>query len=162
MEPIRCPKCGAIVKIDFCDPSFYGWTCPCCGQSGVNLITPGAKIRATSGFIKKLDDDELDKGVGVTTTNATGDGYDTVVPSIYSTTTHCEICDEEFEYDTRHMHICPKCRETVVKIRKLLDGQKPIQILSVDSTGQRTDGATCKTISFPRDVAAPGTDIRLF
>lgn len=171
VEPIRCPKCGAVIKVDtsvvLCsNPPCYNWTCPNCGEKGITekgafIPLENQTFEATSGYIQKLDEPDL--GVGITTTNAMGDGYNTVcvVPSIYSTTTHCEICDEEFEYDTRHMHICPKCREAVVKIRKLLDGQKPIQILSVDSTGQRTDGATCKTISFPRDVTAPGTDIKL-
>lgn len=159
MESIKCPKCGAIVKIDFCDPAFYGWTCPCCGQSGVNLITSGAKIRTASGFIKKLDDDELDKGIGVTTTNATDNSYSTInaVPSIYSTSTQCEICGEKFKYDEKHMHICPKCREAVVKIRKLLDGQQSIQILSVDDKEPKSD-----SITFPNGIARSGVGVRLF
>lgn len=135
VEPIRCPKCGTIVKVDLykiltSNPPCYEWTCPNCGEKGNTkhgdvIAFENQVIPATSGYVQKLDEPDL--GVGVTTTNAMGDGYNTVcaVPSIYSTTTHCEICDEKFEYDTRHMHICPKCREAVVKIRKLLDGQKP-------------------------------------
>lgn len=161
--PIRCPKCGTTVNVNTSmiltsNPPCYEWTCPNCGEKGYtkqgDIITfENQNGRATSGYIRKVD--EPDPGVGrVTTTNATGDGYNTIngVLSIYSTSTQCEICGEEFEYDAKHMHICPKCREAVVKTRKLFDGQQPIQILSVDSTVQRTDGTTCKTISFPVEV----------
>lgn len=73
--------------------------------------------RATSGYIQKVS--EPDPGVGVTTTNATGDGCNTInaVPSIYSPMTECEICGEEFKFDSRS-YICPKCREAIVKLRK--------------------------------------------
>ena len=144
-EPIRCPKCGAIVKVIAIRFPDIEWKCSMCGESG------SIKQGATSGYIQKVG--EPDPGVGVTTTNATGDGYNTInaVPSIYSPMTECEICGEEFKFDNRS-YICPKCREAVVKIRKLFDGQQSIQILSVDSTVQRTDGTTCKTISFPVEV----------
>lgn len=38
-EPIRCPKCGAIVKVDLykiltSNPPCYEWTCPNCGEKG--------------------------------------------------------------------------------------------------------------------------------
>ena len=38
-EPIRCPKCGSIVKIDLdkistSNPPCYEWTCPNCGEKG--------------------------------------------------------------------------------------------------------------------------------
>ena len=131
-EPIRCPKCGAIVKVDLYkiltpNPKCYEWTCPNCGEKGntkhgdvitfENQITP-----ATSGYIQKIDEPDL--GVGVITTNTTGDGYNTInaVPSIYSNYTECEICGEDFKYDAKHMRICPKCRETVVKLRGTTDG----------------------------------------
>ena len=165
VEPIRCPKCGAIVKVDLykiltSNPPCYEWTCPNCGEKGNtkhgDVITfENQVVPATSGYIQKAD--EADPGVGVTTTNAIGDGYNTVcaVPSIYSTSAQCEICGEEFEYDAKHMHICPKCREAVVKMRKLLDGQKPIQITSVDDKKPKSDG-TNNTIIFPT-----GTDIKL-
>lgn len=73
--------------------------------------------RATSGYIQKVDEPDL--GVGVTTTNTTGDGCNTInaVPSIYSPMTECEICGEEFKFDSRS-YICPKCREAIVKLRK--------------------------------------------
>lgn len=130
-EPIRCPKCGAIVKVDLSkiltsNPPCYEWTCPNCGEKGNtkhgDIITFENQIgHATSGYIQKID--EVDPGVGrVTTTNATSDGYNTInaVPSIYSPMTECEICGEEFKFDSRS-YICPKCREAVVKLRKTAD-----------------------------------------
>lgn len=125
-EPIRCPKCGAIVKVDLykiltSNPPCYEWTCPNCGEKGNtkhgDIITfENQIVPATSGYIQKIDEHDL--GVGVTTTNATGDGYNTInaVPSIYSPMTECEICGEEFKFDSRS-YICPKCREAIVKLR---------------------------------------------
>lgn len=179
VEPIRCPKCGTIVKVDMhtlclSQPPCYSWTCPKCGEKGVTekgapvpfenqtFGTDKPMTPMTSGYIQKVD--EPDPGVGVTTTNATGDGYNTInaVPSIYSPMTECEICGEEFKYDAKHMHICPKCREAVVKIRKLLDGQRPIRILSVDDKKPESINST-SGIAFPYgNVDGPGTDVRLF
>ena len=135
-EPIRCPKCGAIVKVDLSkiltsNPPCYEWTCPNCGEKGNtkhgDIITFENQIGretyqtgyATSGYIQKVG--EPDPGVGVTTTNAT-DGSNTInaVPSIYSPMTECEICGEEFKFDSKS-YICPKCREAVVKLRKTAD-----------------------------------------
>ena len=125
-EPIRCPKCGAIVKVDLSkiltsNPPCYEWTCPNCGEKGNtkqgDIITLENQIgRATLPYIQKVD--EPDPGIGVTTTNATGDGYNTInaVPSICSPMTECEICGEEFKFDSKS-YICPKCREAVVKLR---------------------------------------------
>ena len=129
-EPIRCPKCGSIVKIDLykistSNPPCYEWTCPNCGEKGNtkqgDIITFENQIgRATLPYIQKVG--EPDPGVGVTTTNATGDGYNTInaVPSICSPMTECEICGEEFKFDSRS-YICPKCREAIVKLRKTAD-----------------------------------------
>ena len=129
-EPIRCPKCGAIVKVDLSkiltsNPPCYEWTCPNCGKKGNtkhgDIITFENQIgRATSGYIRKVDEPDL--GVGITTTNATDDSYNTInaVPSIYSPITECEICGEEFKFDSKS-YICPKCREAVVKLRKTAD-----------------------------------------
>lgn len=113
-EPIRCPKCGAIVKVTAIRFPDIEWKCLMCGESG------SIKQGATSGYIQKVS--EPDPGVGVTTTNATGDGYNTInaVPSICSPMTECEICGEEFKFDSRS-YICPKCREAVVKLRKTAD-----------------------------------------
>ena len=113
-EPIKCPKCGAIVKVTAIRFPDIDWNCLMCGESG------SIKQGATSGYIQKVS--EPNPGVGVTTTNATGDGYNTInaVPSIYSPMTECEICGEEFKFDSRS-YICPKCREAVVKLRGTAD-----------------------------------------
>ena len=128
--PIRCPKCGTTVNVNTSmilttNPPCYEWTCPNCGEKGYtkqgDIITfENQTIPATSGYIRKVDEPDL--GVGVTTTNATGDGYNTInaVPSIYSPMTECEICGEEFKFDSRS-YICPKCREAIVKLRKTAD-----------------------------------------
>ena len=125
-EPIRCPKCGAIVNVNTSmiltsNPPCYEWTCPNCGEKGCtkqgDIITfENQTLIRTLPYIQKVG--EPDPGVGATTTNATGDGYNTInaVPSICSPMTECEICGEEFKFDSRS-YICPKCREAVVKLR---------------------------------------------
>ena len=129
--PIRCPKCGTTVnvntsKILTSNPPCYEWTCPNCGEKGCtkqgDIITFENQIPIrTLPYIQKIDEPDL--GVGVTTTNVTGDGYNTInaVPSICSPMTECEICGEEFKFDSKS-YICPKCREAVVKLRKKADG----------------------------------------
>lgn len=131
VQPIRCPKCGTTVNVNTSmilttNPPCYEWICPNCGEKGNikrgDIITfENQTIPATSGYIQKVDEPDL--GVGVTTTNATGDGCNTInaVPSIYSPMTECEICGEEFKFDSRS-YICPKCREAVMKLRKTTDG----------------------------------------
>lgn len=130
-KPIRCPNCGEIVQVDTSMiltsyPPQYKWECPKCGRTGTvgskdDIITfeNQTPIR-TLPYIQKID--EADPGVGVTTTNATGDSYNTInaVPSIYSPMTECEICGEEFKFDSKS-YICPKCREAVVKLRGTAD-----------------------------------------
>lgn len=113
-EPIKCPKCGAIVKVTAIRFPDIEWECLMCGESG------SIKQGATSGYIQKVDEPDL--GVGVTTTNATGDSHNTInaVPSICSPMTECEICGEEFKFDSKS-YICPKCREAIVKLRKTTD-----------------------------------------
>lgn len=130
VQPIRCPKCGTTVNVNTSmilttNPPCYEWTCPNCGKKGYtkqgDIITfENQTKRATSGYIQKVD--EPDPGVGVTTTNATGDGYNTInaVPSICSPMTECEICGEEFKFDSKS-YICPKCREAIVKLRGTAD-----------------------------------------
>lgn len=131
-KPIRCPNCGEIVQVDTSMiltsyPPQYKWECPKCGRTGTvgskdDIITfeNQTPIR-TLPYIQKVG--EPDPGVGVTTTNATGDGYTTInaVPSICSPMTECEICGEEFKFDSRS-YICPKCREAIVKLRETVAG----------------------------------------
>lgn len=126
IAPIRCPKCGTTVNVNTSmiltsNPPCYEWTCPNCGEKGYtkqgDIITfENQTKRATLPYIQKVG--EPDPGVGVTTTNATGDGYNTInaVPSICSPMTECEICGEEFKFDSKS-YICPKCREAIVKLR---------------------------------------------
>lgn len=130
VQPIRCPKCGTTVNVNTSmiltsNPPCYEWTCPNCGKKGYtkqgDIITfENQTGRATSGYIQKVDEPDL--GVGVTTTNATGDSHNTInaVPSICSPMTECEICGEEFKFDSRS-YICPKCREAIVKLRGTAD-----------------------------------------
>lgn len=127
-EPIRCPKCGAIVNVNTSmiltsNPPCYEWTCPNCGEKGYtkqgDIITfENQTKRATLPYIQKVG--EPDPGVGVTTTNADENTRIDVIPAIYSTNTRCIICGEEFGFDGAH-RICPKCREAVVKLRKTAD-----------------------------------------
>lgn len=129
-EPIKCPKCGAIVNVNTSmiltsNPPCYEWTCPNCGEKGYTkqgdtITFENQTLIRTLPYIQKVG--EPDPGVGVTITNATSDGYNTInaVPSIYSPMTECEICGEEFKFDSRS-YICPKCREAIVKLRKTAD-----------------------------------------
>ena len=130
VQPIRCPKCGTTVNVNTSmiltsNPPCYEWTCPNCGEKGYTkqgdiIAFENQTKRATLPYIQKIDEPDL--GVGVTTTNATGDSCNTInaVPSIYSPMTECEICGEEFKFDSRS-YICPKCREAIVKLRKTAD-----------------------------------------
>ena len=131
VQPIRCPKCGTTVNVNTSmiltsNPPCYEWTCPNCGEKGYtkkgDIITfENQTKRATLPYIQKID--EANPGVvGITTTNAAGDDYNTInaVPSICSPMTECEICGEEFKFDSRS-YICPKCREAIVKLRKTTD-----------------------------------------
>ena len=83
-EPIRCPKCGAIVKVDLykiltSNPLCYEWTCPNCGEIGNtkhgDIISFENQIgRATSGYTQKIDEHIPD--TSSTTTNNRGDIID--------------------------------------------------------------------------------------
>lgn len=119
-EPIRCPKCGAIVKVDLykiltSNPPCYEWTCPNCGEKGNtkhgDIITFENQIgRATSGYIQKVDEPDL--GVGVTTTNATG-GYNTINPTPVAKSTVTDpkstACDIPAPKFIQQGWECPKC-----------------------------------------------------
>lgn len=127
-EPIRCPKCGAIVTVKTnviltSYPPCYEWKCPKCGETGYTKSTDTITFEnqiglATSGYIQKVS--EPDPGVGVTTTNADDITTIDITPAIYSTNTKCIICSEEFGFDGEH-RICPKCREAIVKLRGTAD-----------------------------------------
>ena len=128
VQPIRCPKCGTTVNVNTSmiltsNPPCYEWTCPNCGEKGYtkqgDIVTfENQNGRATSGYIRKVDEPDL--GVGVTTTNAEDIETIDIRPAIYSTNTKCIICNEEFGFDGEH-RICPKCREAIVKLRETTD-----------------------------------------
>lgn len=151
MEPIKCPKCGAIVNVNTSmiltsNPPCYEWTCPNCGEKGYtkqgDIITFENHTKlATLPYIQKVG--EPDPGVGVTITNAAGDSYNTInaVPSIYSPMTECEICGEEFKFDGRN-YICPKCREAIVKLRG-----------TADSTANAMPAGNKSTVTDPKSTA---------
>ena len=101
MEPIKCPKCGAIVKVTTCRFPDCEWECLMCGEKG----------SVKSGFWTKADGNTV---IGVTP-----------IWAVY-TNTKCIICGEKFEFDGEHC-ICPKCREAVMKVRKdIYDAQHNI------------------------------------
>lgn len=120
IEPIRCPKCGTIVKVDLFkiltpNPKCYEWTCPNCGEKGNtkhgDVITFENQIgRATSGYIRKVDEPDL--GVGITTTNAT-DGSNTINPTPVTKSTVTDpkstACDIPAPQFIQQGWQCPKC-----------------------------------------------------
>ena len=103
-EPIRCPKCGAIVKVTAIRFPDIEWECLMCGESG------SIKQGATLGYIQKVD--EHDPGVGVTTTNATG-GYNTINPTPVAKSTVTDpkstACDIPAPKWIQQGWECPKC-----------------------------------------------------
>lgn len=105
MEPIKCPKCGAIVKVTAIRFPDVEWKCLMCGESG------SIKQCATSGYIQKVG--EADPGVrSFTTTNATG-GYSTFNPTpvAKSTATDSKLtaCDIPEKPSPQQGWECPKC-----------------------------------------------------
>ena len=103
-EPIKCPKCGAIVKVTAIRFPDIEWECLMCGESG------SIKQGATSGYIQKVD--EADPGVGITTTNATG-GYNTINPTPVAKSTVTDpkstACDIPAPKWIQQGWECPKC-----------------------------------------------------
>lgn len=127
-EPIRCPKCGAIVTVKTnviltSYPPCYEWKCPKCGETGYTKSTDTITFEnqiglATSGGIQRVG--KLDPSVDITATNADDITTIDITPAIYSTNTKCIICSEEFGFDGEH-RICPKCREAIIKLRGTAD-----------------------------------------
>lgn len=103
-EPIRCPKCGAVVEVTTTRFPDLEWRCLMCGESG------SIKRELTSGYIRKVDEPDL--GIGVTTTNATG-SYNTInsTPAIKSTITDPKstACDIPAPTFIQQGWECPKC-----------------------------------------------------
>ena len=119
-EPIKCPKCGAIVNVNTSmiltsNPPCYEWTCPNCGEKGCtkqgDIITfENQTLIRTLPYIQKID--EPDPGVGVTTTNATG-GYNTINPTPVAKSTVTDpkstACDIPAPKFVQQGWECPKC-----------------------------------------------------
>ena len=86
-EPIRCPKCGAIVKVDLykiltSNPKCYEWTCPNCGEIGNTKHGDSISFenqigRAISGYIQKIDEHIPDSN-STTTNNSEVVTYETL------------------------------------------------------------------------------------
>ena len=119
-EPIRCPKCGAIVNVNTSmiltsNPPCYEWTCPNCGEKGCtkqgDIITfENQTLIRTLPYIQKVG--EPDPGVGVTTTNGTG-GYSTINPTPITKSTVTDpkstACDIPAPKFIQQGWECPKC-----------------------------------------------------
>ena len=119
-EPVRCPKCGAIVNVNTSmiltsNPPCYEWTCPNCGEKGCtkqgDIITfENQTLIRTLPYIQKVG--EPDPGVGVTTTNGTG-GYSTINPTPITKSTVTDpkstACDIPAPKFIQQGWECPKC-----------------------------------------------------
>ena len=125
-EPIRCPKCGAIVKVDLykiltSNPPCYEWTCPNCGEKGNtkhgDIISFENQIgRATSGYIQKIDEHIPDPS-STTTNNSEVVDYGTLTnpkptacnipaPKWIQQGWECPKCGAIL---APHQHYCPFC-----------------------------------------------------
>ena len=119
-EPIKCPKCGAIVNVKTnmvltSYPPCYEWKCPKCGETGYTKSTDtitfeNQTLIRTLPYIQKVD--EPDPSVGVTTTNATG-GYSTINPTPITKSTVTDpkstACDIPAPKWIQQGWECPKC-----------------------------------------------------
>lgn len=125
-EPIRCPKCGAIVKVDLykiltSNPPCYEWTCPNCGEKGNTKHGDSISFenqigRATSGYIQKTDEHIPDPS-STTTNNSEVVDYGTLTNP---KPTACDIpapkwiqqgweCPKCGAILAPHQHYCPFC-----------------------------------------------------
>lgn len=112
-EPIRCPKCGAIVKVDLykiltSNPPCYEWTCPNCGEKGNTKHGDSISFenqigRATSGYIQKTDEHIPDPS-STTTNNSEVVDYGTITDT---KPTACNIPAPQF---IQQGWQCPKCK----------------------------------------------------
>lgn len=127
MEPIKCPKCGAIVKVTTGRFPDCEWECLMCGEKG--------SIKSVFG------------------TKADGNTAIGVVPawSVYTNAnTKCTICGEEFKFDDKH-RICPKCREAVVKFREAVAGTA--NAMPADKSTANTKPENKSTVTDPKTTA---------
>lgn len=150
MEPIKCPKCGAIVKVTAIRFPDIEWKCLMCGESG------SIKQCATSGYIQKVD--EPDPGVGsVTTTNATG-GYATIKPTPVAKsavtahkTTECNIPAPQI---IQQGWECPKCGAILAPHQSYCPfcSKKESDWITTVGTGQYTNPTTNNNNTAPSAI----------
>ena len=178
-EPIRCPKCGAIVKVDLykiltSNPKCYEWTCPNCGEIGNtkhgDIISFENQIgRATSGYIQKTDEHIPDPN-STTTNNSEVVDYGTLTnpkptacnipaPKWIQQGWECPKCGAIL---APHQCCCPFCsRKENDWITTVGTGTQPLyaEWTNKDSltppSGQHTNPCTNTTISSGGDINFP-------
>ena len=181
-EPIRCPKCGAIVKVDLykiltSNPPCYEWTCPNCGEKGNtkhgDIISFENQIgRATSGYIQKTDEHIPDPS-STTTNNSEVVPYDTITdpkpaacnipaPKWIQQGWECPKCGAIL---APHQSFCPFCSKKESDwITTVGTGAQPLyaEWTNKDNltppSGQYTNPNTNTTISSGGDINFPKGD----
>lgn len=150
MEPIKCPKCGAIVKVTAIRFPDIEWKCLMCGESG------SIKQGATSGYIQKVG--EADPGVGgVTTTNATG-GYSTANPTPVAKSTATDskstACDIPAPKSIQQGWECPKCGAILAPNQSYCPfcSKKENNWITTVGTGQYTNPTTNNNNTAPSAI----------
>ena len=174
-EPIRCPKCGAIVKVDLykiltSNPPCYEWTCPNCGEKGNtkhgDIITfENQIVPATSGYIQKIDEHIPDPS-STTTNNSEVTAYETLTDP---KPTACDIpapkwiqqgweCPKCGAILAPHQHYCPFCSPSEYGRTNWLGttyGEWTNKDALTPPSGQHTNPYTNTTISSGGDINFP-------
>ena len=181
-EPIRCPKCGAIVKVDLykiltSNPPCYEWTCPNCGEKGNtkhgDIISFENQIgRAISGYIQKVGEHIPDPN-STTTNNSEVVDYGTLTNP---KSTACNIpapkwiqqgwqCPKCGAILAPHQSFCPFCSKKENDwITTVGTGTQPLyaEWTNKDNltppSGQYTNPCTNTTISSGGDINFPKGD----
>lgn len=175
-EPIRCPKCGAIVKVDLykiltSNPKCYEWTCPNCGEIGNtkhgDIISFENQIGcATSGYIQKVGEHIPDPS-STTTNNSEVTAYETLtdpkptacddipVKPFLQQGWECPKCGAIL---APHQHYCPFCSPSEYGRTNWL-GTTYAEWTNKDAltppSGQHTNPYTNTTISSGGDINFP-------
>ena len=145
MEPIKCPKCGAIVKVTANRFPDIEWECLICGESG------SIRQCTTSGYIQKVDEPDLGVG-GVTTTNRTG-GYSTANPTPVAKSTATDskstACDIPAKPFLQQGWECPKCGAILAPYQNYCPfcSKKESDWITTVGTGQYTNPNPSTSIS---------------
>ena len=181
-EPIRCPKCGAIVKVDLykiltSNPPCYEWTCPNCGEKGNtkhgDIISFENQIgRAISGYIQKVGEHIPDPN-STTTNNSEVVDYGTLTnpkptacnipaPKWIQQGWQCPKCGAIL---APHQSFCPFCSKKENDwITTVGTGTQPLyaEWTNKDNltppSGQYTNPCTNTTISSGGDINFPKGD----